>query len=94
MAGAFAAIDREEATRRMDAASIAYGRLSTMEDLAAHPQNRYVEVETPTGPVRMLAPGFVMDGQAPRLGPVPALGQHTDAILAEFAPAATERRAG
>ena len=29
--------------------------------------------------------GFVVDGRAPSFGPVPALGQHTDAILAEFA---------
>lgn len=82
--GVFLTMSREEATARMDEAQIAYGRVSTLDDLAAHPQNRTVTVETPTGPVTMLAPGFVMDGRIPAFGAVPALGAHTDAVRAEF----------
>ena len=81
----FAEVPRDEMVQRLEAARIAYGRVSTMEDLARHPQNRFVEVDTPTGPVRMLAPGAVVDGGVPELGDVPALGQHTDAVRAEFA---------
>ncbi len=82
--GVFLTMTREEATARMDEAQIAYGRVSTMEDLAAHPQNRTVTVETPSGPVTMLAPGFTVNGRSPAPGPVPALGAHSEAIRAEF----------
>jgi crotonobetainyl-CoA:carnitine CoA-transferase CaiB-like acyl-CoA transferase len=58
-----------------------------MDDLAKHPQNRFVEVGSPTGPVRMLAPGVVVNGGVPDLGDVPSLGQHTDEVRAEFAEA-------
>jgi crotonobetainyl-CoA:carnitine CoA-transferase CaiB-like acyl-CoA transferase len=70
--------------RRLEAARIAYGRVSTLEDLERHPQNRTVTVETPSGPVRILAPGMVFDEESPDLGPVPAIGAHTAAIRAEF----------
>ncbi|WP_138934811.1 CaiB/BaiF CoA transferase family protein [Roseovarius arcticus] len=81
----FAQVPRDDMVQRLEAARIAYGRVSTMDDLAKHPQNRFVEVGSPTGPVRMLAPGAVVDGGVPELGDVPALGQHTDAVRAEFA---------
>ncbi|WP_454916180.1 CaiB/BaiF CoA transferase family protein [Xanthobacter sediminis] len=82
---AFAAVTRDEIVQRLEAARIAFGRVSTLEDLAHHPQNRYVEVETPSGPVRCLAPGVVFDGKPAPLGPVPALGEHTAMVRAEFA---------
>lgn len=81
----FGAMTRDDIIARLEAARIAYGRVSTMADLAEHPQNRLVEVETPTGPVRMLAPGALVDGAVSDLGPVPALGAQTEALLAEFA---------
>ncbi len=81
----FAQVSRDDMVQRLEAARIAYGRVSTMDDLANHPQNRFVEVGSPSGPVRMLAPGAVVDGAVPELGDVPALGQHTDAVRAEFA---------
>jgi len=81
---AFAAGPREAIIGRLEGARIAYGRVSGMEDLARHPQNRTVEVASPGGPVRMLAPGMLFDGEPPSFGPVPALGEHTDAVRAEF----------
>ena len=80
----FRRMTRDDIVERLESARIAYGRISTMPDLAAHPQNRYVEVETPSGPVRMLAPGTLVDGRPPELGAVPALGAHTAEIVAEF----------
>jgi crotonobetainyl-CoA:carnitine CoA-transferase CaiB-like acyl-CoA transferase len=85
----FRAHRRDEIAARLEKARIAYGRVSTMEDLLVHPQNRYVEVDTPTGPVRCLAPGALFDHTLPRFGPVPALGAHTDAVRSEFAPRVT-----
>ena len=75
---------RDNLSDLLHGAGIANGRVSTMDDLANHPQNRYVEVQTPTGPVKMLAPGATMDGQLPDFGPVPALGEHTERVRAEF----------
>jgi crotonobetainyl-CoA:carnitine CoA-transferase CaiB-like acyl-CoA transferase len=80
----FSAAPREAIITRLERARIAYGRVSTLEDLKAHPQNRTTEVDTPAGPVRMLAPGMIFDGKLPELGPVPRIGEHTDAIKAEF----------
>lgn len=81
----FTAHGRDEIADRLRAAKIAYGRVSTMEDVASHPQNRFVSVDTPTGPVRMLAPGVLVDGRVPSLGPVPGLGSDTDRLKHEFA---------
>ncbi|MFG1424983.1 CaiB/BaiF CoA transferase family protein [Roseixanthobacter glucoisosaccharinicivorans] len=83
----FSTLTRAQAVERLERARVAYGRVSTLEDVAAHPQNRYVEVETPSGPVRYLAPGAVVDGKPADFGAVPALGAHTDAVRAAFAPA-------
>ncbi|MCP3056115.1 CaiB/BaiF CoA transferase family protein [Aurantimonas marianensis] len=80
----FARHDRDEMAARLEAAQIAYGRLSDMEDLKNHAQNRTVTVDTPTGPVTMLAPGFLIDNALPEFGKVPALGEDTERVLAEF----------
>ena len=82
----FATRPRDKLSAELHRAGIANGRVSTMDDLARHPQNRYVEVDTPSGPVKMLSPGAIVDGQLPHFGPVPALGQHTEALRHEFAP--------
>ncbi|MAA97219.1 MAG: carnitine dehydratase [Stappia sp.] len=91
IASVFGTIPRDEIAERLEAARIAYGRVSTMDDLVAHPQNRYVEADTPTGPVRLLAPGALVDGHSPAFGPVPALGADTDRVRGEFAPAGVGR---
>lgn len=80
----FAAETRDAMADRLRAARIAYGRVSEMEDLVRHPQNRHVTVETPSGPVQMLAPGALIDGAEVVLGPVPALGEHSEALRQEF----------
>ncbi|NVK34862.1 MAG: CoA transferase [Rhodobacteraceae bacterium] len=83
----FSQYSRDELSKMLLDAGIARGQVSTMEDLTQHPQNRYVEVDTPTGPVRMLAPGALMDGKTPEYRPVPALGEHSEAIRHEFSAA-------
>ncbi|HEY1153468.1 MAG TPA: CaiB/BaiF CoA-transferase family protein [Pseudolabrys sp.] len=83
---AFGAQPRETVVQRLEQARIAYGRVSTMDDVVKHPQNRYVEVDTPTGPVRYLAPGALIDHSPPTFGPVPALGEHTGKLRKEFTP--------
>jgi len=82
--GAFAQADRSKMIERLERARVAYGRVSTMQDLVEHPQNRFVTVETPAGEVRYLAPGARFDDTDPRFRPVPALGQHSAALREEF----------
>jgi itaconate CoA-transferase len=73
---------------RLDAAGIANARLRTPAEFAAHPQlaarQRWRDVGTPGGPVRALLPPVTVAGREAAMGDVPALGQHTAAILAEL----------
>ena len=84
----FAALSHEQVVQRLDDAQIANAELRDMAGLWQHPQlaarGRWREVTTPAGPVpALLPPGSWTDGE-PRLDAVPALGQHTEAILAEL----------
>jgi itaconate CoA-transferase len=83
----FAALSTEEAIARLEKAGIGTARVSDMAALWAHPQlaarKRWSEVGSPAGPLPALKP-VSGDGWQPRLDPVPALGEHTDTILAEF----------
>ncbi len=53
----------------------------------AHPQlahNRLVtEVGSPVGPIPTIGSPISIGGERPRLGSVPALGEHTHEVLAE-----------
>ena len=77
--------DREANIALLTQAGIAIGRLSDMEDVVQHPQNRFVEVPTPTGPLQLLAPGAVVSGeQAVAYGKVPEVDEHGGSIRAEL----------
>ncbi len=84
----FAALSAEEVTARLEAAQIATARLNDMADVWAHPQlqarGRVTEVGSPVGPLPAWRPPGLPEAFAPALGPVPAVGEHTDAILAEL----------
>lgn len=80
---------------RLDAANIANAQLRNMGDFSAHPQlterNRWRDVESPIGPVRSLIPPVTSREGAFQMGPVPALGEHTDKIRAELENGGTVR---
>src|SRR5215470_584814 len=86
-----ASMTPDEVVARLDAAGIASARLRTPAEFAAHPQltQRWREADTPGGPVRTLLPPVTVPGREPAMGAVPALGQHTEAVLAEFLPGRT-----
>jgi itaconate CoA-transferase len=90
---ALAGLTPDEVVTRLDAAGIASARLRTPAGFAAHPQlsarGRWREADTPGGPVRTLLPPVTVPGREPVMGAVPALGQHTDSVLAEFLPGRT-----
>jgi crotonobetainyl-CoA:carnitine CoA-transferase CaiB-like acyl-CoA transferase len=84
---AFSRLSGEELVRRLDAAQIANARVNDMREVWEHPQlrarARWVEVDTPAGRIAAPVPPGVSSREA-RMGPIPALGEHTDAILAEL----------
>ena len=83
-----AALSRFDATGMADAlrrANIAFGRYNTVGEFARHSQLRRAEIDTPTGAVSVPAPPQVFDGEPVTPGPVPAVGQHSEAIRREFA---------
>ena len=85
---AFAAMTAEDVAQRLEAAQIANAELRDMAGLWQHEQlaarGRWREVGTSAGPVPTLLPPGSWDDGDPVLNAVPALGQHTDAILAEL----------
>lgn len=74
-----------ETAGALDEAGIAYGIVSTVGGLMDHPAATALPVDTPAGVVEVLAPSAIIDGQRPRLRPVPALGADDEALRAEFA---------
>ena len=84
----FGRLATPEILERLESARIANARLRTVRQFVDHPQlaarGRWHKVGTPAGPVRALAPPATIDGVEPVMGPVPGLGAHTDAILAEL----------
>jgi crotonobetainyl-CoA:carnitine CoA-transferase CaiB-like acyl-CoA transferase len=90
---ALKAVPADRLDELLDEAGIAHARLRTPQEFAAHPQlearDRWRTVDTPGGQVRALLPPVTAPGREAAMGPVPALGQHTAAILAELGLTAT-----
>lgn len=84
----FASLTTAELIARLDSADIANARLNGIEDFWRHPQlearGRRTTVASPAGPIEALKPPFNLDHFAPRMDAVPAVGEHTRAILAEL----------
>lgn len=83
IAACFGKLSIDDVIARLAAADIAFGRVSDLAALAAHPHLRRISVETPSGPASVPAPGARHDLPR-RHGAVPALGAHTEAVRAEF----------
>jgi crotonobetainyl-CoA:carnitine CoA-transferase CaiB-like acyl-CoA transferase len=79
---------REQIIEKLNAARIAFGRLSDLGDLAQHPQNRYRDVDTANGRVVMLGRGAKIverGADDPRqASKLPEVGEHTASVRAEF----------
>ena len=73
---------------RLEAAQIANARMNTVQEFVDHPQlkarNRWATVGSPVGPILALLPPVKIENMDPVMNEVPALGQHTDAILEEI----------
>jgi itaconate CoA-transferase len=91
VAAVFGATDEASLTKKLAAADIAFARVNATADLAVHPQLRRIEIATPSGVVSYPAPPARDDGAPRRYGAVPALGEHTAKIWAEFLPHAARK---
>ena len=86
--GFFSTLTAVEIVARLDDAQIGNARMNDMSEVWDHAQlkarNRWREVDTPVGPIKALLPPGVPDVFEPRMDPIPAIGQHSDAILQEL----------
>ncbi len=84
----FATLTAGEVVERLESAGIACARMNSVGEFLDHPQlaDRGVwrEIGSPAGPLRAMIPPVRMEGVEPAMGDIPALGQHTDAILEEL----------
>jgi len=81
----FSHLTAEQITARLEDAQIATAHLNSLQEFWEHPQlqarQRWREVDSPVGQVRALLPPITMQNVEPRMGPIPAVGEHTVAIL-------------
>ena len=84
----FAALTAPQVCERLDRAGIANSTVNEMKDVWQHPQlkarERWVDVGSPAGPLPALMPPGANDRFDFRMGAIPAVGEHTLAILAEL----------
>jgi len=85
---ALSGMSAEQVVQRLDQAQIGNARMNDMHEVWAHAQlharARQVEVDTPVGPIKAMLPPGVPEVFDARMDPIPAIGQHTDAILREI----------
>jgi crotonobetainyl-CoA:carnitine CoA-transferase CaiB-like acyl-CoA transferase len=84
----FGDLDGTAARKLLDLAQVASARLNSVAEYLEHPvlsgRDRWREVDTPAGPIRALLPPATPRRAEPVMAAVPALGQHTPAILREL----------
>ena len=84
----FSKLTAEQVVARLDEAQIANARMNDMAGLWAHPQlkarQRWHTVGSPAGDIPAMLPPGRNNAFDYRMDPVPAVGQHTEAILREL----------
>jgi itaconate CoA-transferase len=92
--GLFAELTAEQLVARLEEAQIANAQVNSIAAVWEHPQlkarGRWTTVDTPAGPVPALLPPGMPEEFSPRMDAVPAVGQHSAAILGELGYAASE----
>ncbi len=85
---AFSSMTTEQLSSKLDEAQIANARMNDMAGLWAHPQlkarERWRNVATPVGTIPALLPPGRINSFDYRMDAIPAVGQHTQAILREL----------
>ncbi|MFB9122922.1 CoA transferase [Paraburkholderia dipogonis] len=85
---AFSGLTAQEVSARLDEAQIANAAVNQVGDLWTHPQlharQRFRTIGSPAGELQALLPPATVDSFDVRMDPVPALGEHSAAILREL----------
>ncbi|MDO8694539.1 MAG: CaiB/BaiF CoA-transferase family protein [Sheuella sp.] len=85
---AFSQMTIDQVVNDLENAGIANARVNEMKDVWAHPQlkarNRWTEVDSPVGALPALIPPATNNQFEARMDPIPAIGEHTHAILKEL----------
>jgi crotonobetainyl-CoA:carnitine CoA-transferase CaiB-like acyl-CoA transferase len=85
---AFSSLTAAQVIDRLEIAGIANARMNDMQAVWNHEQlaarRRWTKVQTPVGDIPALYPPGVSPSEEPLMGAVPALGQHSEAILHEL----------
>jgi itaconate CoA-transferase len=85
VAEAFAALNRDQAAAKLRGSNTAYGFVNDLAALRHHPALRRTKVTLPGGGTAdIIAPAVIRTGETLDLGAVPAIGQNTETIKAEF----------
>ena len=84
----FGKLTGDELAARLTTGRIAHARRRELDEVSSHPQlttrDRLTEVGSPVGSLSAVLPPITVPGRAPRMDPIPALGEHTDAVLADL----------
>jgi itaconate CoA-transferase len=84
----FAKFSAAEVMQRLEDTSIANANMNTVEAFLKHPQlhsrERVRKVGSPNGPLTSFLPAITIPGVSPVMGDIPAVGEHTETILAEL----------
>jgi itaconate CoA-transferase len=91
---AFSAWTSTQVADKLDAADIANARLNNPDEVWNHPQllarKRWRDVQSPGGVIPALLPPASYSGVEARMDPIPAVGEHTDRVLAKLGYSADE----
>jgi len=81
-------LKRSEVLGRLEEAQIAHGEINDVAAVIQHPQlaarRRWVQVDSPNGTIPALVPPHNLQNAPARMLGVPALGEHSQEILAEL----------
>jgi itaconate CoA-transferase len=90
----FSQLTAEQLIARLDKAQIANAQLNDMAGLWKHEQlkarQRFTEVGSPQGTIAAMLPPGLNDSYDYRMDPVPAVGEHTNAILSDMGMSSAE----
>jgi itaconate CoA-transferase len=85
VAACFAKRDVATLARQLEEVQIAFARVNEVLDVLRHPHFRQVTIGSAGGPIDLpTPPAKFMHDPKPQFGPLPSLGQHTEAVRKEF----------
>jgi itaconate CoA-transferase len=93
---AFSRLEPQQAAELLDRAKVAYAEMRDLDEVASHPQltarRRWSRAASENGPIPLLLPPITWDDEvAGELPAVPSLGEHNQALRAEFGGGREER---